>query len=66
MIHDRVFGVVLTAEIGVAQAATHSRSQEKAFEVKGVDHGKSWCLFNGCQGQRVSQSFSNFLPRPQS
>ena len=60
MIHDRVFGVVLTAEIGGAQAVKHSRSQEKAFEVKGVDHGKSWCLqwLSGSKGFPIDFKFS--------
>ena len=45
MVHDRVCGVVLTAEIGGTQAAAkQSGSQAKAFEVKGVDHRELWCL----------------------
>lgn len=57
MIHGRVCGVVLTAEIG---AAKHSRSQEKALEVKGVDHRKSWCLqwLSGSKGFPIVFKFS--------
>ena len=41
-IHEN--GVVLTTEVGEAQAAKYGRTPEKVFDTKGVDHSPLWGL----------------------